>query len=112
MQDIFEYLPQNDSELLNLKVNKKLLQQHITGSAGKVVMLKDISNIQVGLNEESDRNDVDALLRKLKSVEGKLTSRALTHMQYFKLYCLHMGTTMSRLHTSQAIAFIPIRYIL
>ena len=88
MQDIFEYLPQNEkkevSELLNLKVNKKLLQQHITGSAGKVVMLKDISNIQVRLHEESDRNDVDALLRKLKSVEGKLTSRALTHMQYFK----------------------------
>ena len=88
MQDIFEHLPhqrrldENEkkevSELLSLKVNKKLLQQHISGSAGKVVMLKDISNIQVRLREKSDRNDIDALLQKLKSVEGKPISRALT----------------------------------
>ena len=57
MQDIFEHLPHQQrlnenekkevTELLNLKVNKKLLQQHISGSAGKVVMLKDISKCEV-----------------------------------------------------------------
>ena len=35
------------NKLLSLKVNKKLLQQHISGSARKVVRLKDI---QVGLH--------------------------------------------------------------
>ena len=55
-----------------LKVNKKLLQQHVSGSARKVITLKDISNIQGRLHEKSERNDLDVLLQKLKSVEGKV----------------------------------------
>ena len=42
---------------------------------------EDISNIQVQLHEKSDRNDIDALLRKFKSVKGKPISGGLTHMR-------------------------------
>ena len=33
-------------QLLELKVNKKLFQQHLSSSKGKVVTLKDISNLK------------------------------------------------------------------
>lgn len=58
-------------QLLKLKVNKKLLQQHVSTSTGKVVVLKDISNVQTCLASKSDRNDLDALVAKLKASEGK-----------------------------------------
>ena len=82
IQDIDNHLPQqrrleigekNDiEELLKLKVNKKLLQQHMSASTGKVVTLKDISNVQTGLRSKSDKNDLNALVTKLKSIEGQL----------------------------------------
>lgn len=58
-------------KLLKLKVNKKLLQQHVSSSTSKVVTLKDISNVQTGLQQKTDRNDLDALVAKLKAVDGK-----------------------------------------
>lgn len=82
IQDIDNHLPQqrrleigekNDiEELLKLKLNKKLLQQHMSASTGKVVTLKDISNVQTGLRSKSDKNDLNALVTKLKSIEGQL----------------------------------------
>ena len=38
--------------VLKMKVNKKLLQQHLTVTAGKVVTLKEISNIQTALESK------------------------------------------------------------
>ena len=58
-------------KLLKLKVNKKLLQQHVSSSTNKVVTLKDISNVQTGLQRKTDRNDLDAVVTKLKAVDGK-----------------------------------------
>ena len=56
------------SKLRNLgvaqKVNKKLLQQHLNESSGKVVTLKDISNISTGVKK--------GLVTKLKGIKGKL----------------------------------------
>ena len=46
---------------------KKLLQQRMGDTAGKFIMLKDISNIQTRLHKESERNDLDSLISKLKS---------------------------------------------
>ena len=66
------------SELLNLKVNKEQLQ--VAQQEKLFSMLNDISNIQVQLHEKSVRNDIDVLLPKFKSFEGKPISRALTHM--------------------------------
>ena len=45
--------------LLQMKVNKKLLQQHLSITTGKVVTLKDISNIQ---SEGNAGCDLDALV--------------------------------------------------
>ena len=82
IQDIYNHLPQqrrlkigekNDiEELLKLKVDKKLLQQHMSASTRKVVTLKDISNVQTGIRSKSDKNDLNALVTKLKSIEGQL----------------------------------------
>ena len=52
-----------------MKVNKKLLQQHLHHS-GKVVMLKDISNVQRELNASCSGNDLDALVERLRALEG------------------------------------------
>ena len=59
-QEIFDRLPkqrrltQQDRKevqsLSQMKVNKKLLQQHISNKTGKRVTLKDISSIQGKLN--------------------------------------------------------------
>lgn len=53
--------------LLQMKVNKKLLQQHLSSTTGKVVTLKDISNIQ---SEENAGCDLDALVTRLRESEG------------------------------------------
>ena len=44
---------ENVKGLIRLKVNKKLLQQHIIECMQKVVTLKDISNIQGGIGMTS-----------------------------------------------------------
>ena len=53
--------------LLQMKVNKKLLQQHLSSTTGKVVTLKDISNIQ---SVENAGCDLDALVTRLRESEG------------------------------------------
>ena len=57
--------------LLKLKVNKKLLQQHLSESSGKVVTLKDISNISSDLKKVSIES-IESVVTKLKDVKGKL----------------------------------------
>ena len=57
-------------KLLKLKPNKKLLQQHISETTEKVVLLKDISNLQTALCNKKDRNNLDTLATKLKSIKG------------------------------------------
>ena len=56
----------------NLPNLKKLLQQHMGDTAGKFIMLKDISNIQTSLHKKAERNDLDSLISKLKRVDGEL----------------------------------------
>ena len=63
---------ENVEGLIKLKVNKKLLQQHISECTQKVVTLKDIINIKTGLRSKKDRNDISAVVSKLKAMEGAL----------------------------------------
>ena len=58
------------TSLLKMKVNKKLLQQHLTSTTGKVVTLKDISNIQSGVSAADSGSVLDALVTRLKESEG------------------------------------------
>ena len=79
LQDIYEHLPcqrrLDESEqkqaqgMLKMKVNKKLLQQHLTEVTGKIVTLKDITNIQTGV-VQSEGNDIKALVNRLEAMEG------------------------------------------
>lgn len=55
--------------LLGMKANKKLLQRHLN-STGKVVTLKDISNVQRELNASSSGNDLDGIVNRLRQLEG------------------------------------------
>ena len=59
-------------ELFRLKVNKKLLQQHLTNKTGKVITLKDLTNVQTGLHQsDSDGNNLEELVTRLKGIDGK-----------------------------------------
>ena len=51
-----------------MKVKKKLLQEHFSVTTGKVVILKDIRNIQTGLVSKENGNNLDALVKKLRYV--------------------------------------------
>ena len=52
-----------------MKVNKKLLQQHLSETTGKVVTLKDITNIQTGLIKP-DENNLESVVSTLRKIEG------------------------------------------
>ena len=55
--------------LLRMKVNKKLLQQHLSHTSGKVVTLKDITNIQTGFSKP-DENNLESVVSTLRKIEG------------------------------------------
>ena len=52
-----------------MKVNKKLLQRHLSETTGKVVTLKDISNVQTSITTPDD--SVEAVVDALRKIEGK-----------------------------------------
>lgn len=56
--------------MLQMKVNKKLLQQHLSSTTGKVVTLRDLTNVQGELNTSISRNNLDALVMRLRQLEG------------------------------------------
>lgn len=53
-----------------MKVNKKLLQQHLSQKTGKVVILKDLTNLQTEIGLKSNGNNLDALVTRLKAIDG------------------------------------------
>ena len=55
---------------MRMNVNKKLLQQHLSESTGKVVTLKDITNIWTGLSKP-DENNLESVVSTLRKIEGK-----------------------------------------
>lgn len=60
--------------LLRMKVNKKLLQQHLSEATGQIVTLRDITNIGVGSNRNEDGNDLKSLVSRLRKLEGCIIS--------------------------------------
>ena len=58
--------------MLQMKVNKKLLQQHLSCSSGKVVTLRDLTNVQAELNASNTGNSLDALVMHLRQLEGTI----------------------------------------
>ena len=92
MQEVYCHLPKqrkldeaskNEAkELFKLKVNKKLLQEHLSSSSGKVVTLKDISNIQLELGSKSNGNNLDDLVTRLRRIEGSFVFDSTRHIIY------------------------------
>ena len=57
--------------LIKLKVNKKLLQQKLSIESGKIVTLKDISNLVTRMNAAEKRNDLQNTINNLQNHCGK-----------------------------------------
>ena len=80
MQALFRYLPQQRklpaevrqeaADLLKLKANKKLVQQHISLKSGSVLTLKDLSNIAAA-GKDSTRNNLPSFVNELSAKHGK-----------------------------------------
>ena len=62
---------QETQNMLSVKANKKMIQQHIYKQAGKIVTLKDLQNIS---NKDKSVMIVDAnsLVQEMKRVDGKI----------------------------------------
>ena len=56
--------------LLELKVNKKLLRDHVANKTGKVVTLKDIANVTTAVQKNRSRNDLNAVVEILEKEPG------------------------------------------
>ena len=61
--------------LLELKVNKKLLRDHVANKTGQVVTLKDISNVQTAVRGTKSRNDLKGVVEMLKGETGMNSCR-------------------------------------
>ena len=56
---------------LRAQANKKSEQQHISQASGKVVTLKDLSNIHPQMNDKSAKgNELEAVAKDLTAING------------------------------------------
>lgn len=59
-------------ELLAIKANKKMIKDKLEKQTGKVVTLKDLSNIMTQSKFESNRNNLELAVKQLCEKHGKL----------------------------------------
>ncbi len=57
---------------MDMRANKKMIQQEISEESGNIVLLRDLSNIAATSKRERTRNDIDASVRMLMGKYGKL----------------------------------------
>lgn len=79
--------------MIKMKVNKKLLQQHLSETTGKVVTLKDISNMQTSISRPDE--SIEAVVDTLRKIEGKQSDN-LWYYNFHKILYLYMpiGSTV------------------
>ena len=58
--------------MLNLGVNKKLLQLHVQQTTGKAVTLKDLTNIKTAMDNKFTKSDIIAVVKQLKEIKGNI----------------------------------------
>ncbi|XP_065645990.1 uncharacterized protein LOC136076621 isoform X3 [Hydra vulgaris] len=61
-----DYAIEKAKELMHLKPNKKLLQKELIKSTGKIITLRDLSNIAASSNKVENRNDITTFVTTLK----------------------------------------------
>ena len=59
------------AKLLEIKANKKMVQQQLTSETGKIVLLKDLSNITTCANKGKTSNDITQCVSILTDTYGK-----------------------------------------
>ena len=57
--------------MLDLRVNKKLLQSHLTQKTGQVVLLKDLHNIASSSKHGDNVSEIESVVTELNKVSGK-----------------------------------------
>ena len=57
-------------KLLEMKANKKLIQKQLTEETGKIILLKDLTNISTSMKEGKSRNDLDSTIGLLQDKYG------------------------------------------
>ena len=63
---------QEAEKLLLLKANKKMVKDKLAGMSGKVILLKDLSNLSTKMKSSQTRNDLDAAVNQLIEKHGQL----------------------------------------
>ena len=81
VKELFRQLPQQRKltnvekekakQLLQLKANKKMVKDDLQSSTGKVVLLKDLSNLITKAKSESTRNNLEVAVKQLTEKHGK-----------------------------------------
>ncbi|XP_065684306.1 uncharacterized protein LOC124807723 [Hydra vulgaris] len=61
-----DYAIEKAKELMHLKPNKKLLQKELIKSTGKIITLRDLSNIAASSKKVESRNDITTFVTTLK----------------------------------------------
>ena len=97
-QAIYDHLPRQrqlgDSvkreaeDMLRMKVDKTLLQQHLIEKTGKVVTMRDIINIQAGLDTHSDGNNMETLVTRLRAIDGMVLSTSFQSACLYEVTCM------------------------
>ena len=57
---------------LALKANKKMVQDKLAAMSGKVILLKDLTNLSAQMKSEKSKNDLEAVARSLANKHGIL----------------------------------------
>ena len=61
---------EDTSQLISLKANKKLIQHKLVSETGRIVLLKDITNISTAIQKAKSRNNIDIVVKKLMEQHG------------------------------------------
>lgn len=59
-------------ELMRLQANKKLVQHQLAPEMGKVILLKDLSNIATNMKKGNEKNNIPSLVKTLTDLYGIL----------------------------------------
>ena len=65
-----------------MDANKKLVQQQITQDTGKIVLLKDLSNLAASAKNSSTKNDLNHCVKTLMEKYGE-------YMYHFHVYLMN-----------------------
>ena len=61
------------SSLLQMRANKNMIQMQLAQETGKVILLKDLTNIASAAKQGNSRNSVDAVVHTLMEKYGRVT---------------------------------------